>query len=604
MINKVLNKSFFIRKNHVLYCGKCGKRQLQDNYNMKKHAQECKFKTDIEPRVFSDGEDYAYSFKISKDGSKLFFYVFVYNLTLRPGFKDRYMGASWEKVFTATFYKGRKEVKEEGLYNVDTWMKLMIDEKKIPSLAADEDVEFFRNFFTDVIAFESYGSFLDIYRNRGYGFEKPISNEQANALFETSGESFGYDGHYILNVYGDLHTLNGKCLLKLTVKAQSEIIFEALVGDKYLYSNRKCNDIVPKLLYCNRMVQNHISSDVIDEFDAKNPNFMLKYYLECGGKNVLIPFLASTYNKCMELLYKAGIPSFAESYKDIKKNNELILYKNNLKEIFGLPIKTLKKVSSTSFARENGIFKRLREVYAYNPRFLSLENYGLSALNFLKYQNVTRDPKFVRDNYYSVPTIDTWTDEELFRTLKYLNKIDQNETQTKWDIYKDYITMSTKLGEFVNGKWPKDLDYAHDVTGEMYYARQNELKAAAFKDFVTSDFYKRFSTSFEDDKVLFEDDRYAILLPKSGYDLVRESAQMNNCVKTYIDKVAEKKTMIFFLRDKKNINKSLCTIEVLPNGNLIQLKAYSNSQANEEIKNFVRKWAKAKGITFHSYDIS
>lgn len=620
MKNKILKKYFFIKKDYATYCGKCGKKQLQDSYNLKKHASECGFPTDVEPRVFEDGNDYAYSFKISDDNNELYFYVFSYNLKLRPGFKDRYCGSEWKTVFKATFRRDSKTVEEKGLYNIDVWMKKMMDEKHIPSLSADNDICLFKNFFTDILSYDCYGSFLDIYRNKGYGNKKLLSNEEAEKLLKYKSENWLTEiTASEVKVYGDIIEIGEELLLHIWVtdaRKSSSIITEILISDKYTYSNGDCKNVISKLL-CppeSLHIVNLIDKEIINRFDEKYPMFMISNYLKCGGSNILMPLFASNFNKCLELLYKAGIPSLAETFYDIKKNNELVMYKNNLKEIFGIPVKTLKKIASTNCATEKNIFIRLKEIYEYDPRYLSLENYGLAVLSLLKYQNITHNKDFSYHRTLSIKSIKSWNDDELFRTLKYLNKMENdlwksgNEYYDVWDMYKDYLNGCEKLATpekpYYFGKWPKDLEYAHETIAELIYEKDNEEVTEIFKVTVSDEDYLRLMTNYGEEKEDFENDKYVIYAPKKPYDLYNESAQMNNCVKKYVSDVANGKTRVYFLRDKKCPSKSVCTIEVLPNNDLIQLKAYGNHMASTEIKSFVRKWAKIKGIRFASRDIS
>lgn len=162
MKNAIINKQCFVKNGYGCFCSKCGKKQLQDHYNLEKHARECGFTKNAIIEMLSTEIDYVYAFKISKDGERLNFYVYTPSMKLCVGWKDRYSGAEWKEVFKATFYKGSKEIKENGLYNIDIWMKKMLDKNHIHRLSYDEDVEIFRHFFTDVVAFDSYGSFLDI----------------------------------------------------------------------------------------------------------------------------------------------------------------------------------------------------------------------------------------------------------------------------------------------------------------------------------------------------------------------------------------------------------------------------------------------------------
>ena len=63
----ILNKHCFIKKDNSLYCSKCGKKQLQDTYNMKRHMTECKFKSYDFLQIFEDDNNYSYAFLEEKD---------------------------------------------------------------------------------------------------------------------------------------------------------------------------------------------------------------------------------------------------------------------------------------------------------------------------------------------------------------------------------------------------------------------------------------------------------------------------------------------------------------------------------------------------------
>ena len=133
--------------------------------------------------------------------------------------------------------------------------------------------------------------------------------------------------------------------------------------------------------------------------------------------------------------------------------------------------------------------------------------------------------------------------------------------------------------------------------------KTNKEKEEIFQRIVSSEDYLKLTTINGGAKEKFEDSPYVIIAPKSSYDLVSESANMNNCVKTYIDKVRDGGTKIYFLRNKNLIKKALCTIEVSKSNDIIQLKAHSNQQAPMDIKEFVLEWAKYNHLGANCYDL-
>ena len=629
--------SCFIRKGNRVYCGGCGKPQRQDRYNLLKHGEECGFASRREPPILEEGKDYAYRFEESEDRETLIFQVSVPYLLPTRVYPDRYCGTRWEEVFRAEFSRGSRTVRETGLYNIDVWMKRMLDQQHLPSVTGEDDLSVLTRFFPDLLAISSYGAFLDIYRNKGYGKEELLPERKARNLLARplSPSALPAPGSAKVPdctketemrpeviVQGEWIRYQGTGYLQLQIlpgpggEEEREIrkLFadplSLLLAEGYARASRLCSEEIRYLLLTPRLkVENQVSPYALRQFDKAYPAFLLQRYLESGGKNLLIPLLSANYNKCMELLYKAGMPEFAETYSDLKKNNELVLYRNNLPEIFGLPVKTLRRIATFGFSQEEGIFARLREIYDYNPRYLSLSRYGISALQFLKWQNITRNPNFF-GNYLTIRQMNSWTDEELFRTLKYCNQLDgeiekryEDGYQSKWRMYKDYVETCCALGDFQDGKWPKDLRAAHDRAAERYYILTNEKLRLGFLQAVTGEKYLSLTTDWEEDQEAFEKDPYCVLAPHLMSDLDLESKEMHNCVKTYIDAVAKGNTMVFFLRKKTTPDRSLCTMEVTKDKVLIQVKAFANTKPAPKIRAFVRKWAKIKGVQIRTYDM-
>ena len=76
MENKIYNKKCFIKaKNNFVYCSKCGKKQLQDTYNLGKHTKDCHFLESDFNKVFKENEDFAYGFLVKNN--TLIFIVFT-----------------------------------------------------------------------------------------------------------------------------------------------------------------------------------------------------------------------------------------------------------------------------------------------------------------------------------------------------------------------------------------------------------------------------------------------------------------------------------------------------------------------------------------------
>lgn len=604
MDNKILAKHCFIRKDNRLYCSKCGQKQLQDTYNMKRHAVACDFKNYDFIEVFEDDNNYAYAFL--EKGDKLYFYIFTIQLQLRPGFKDRYVGGKWIKKYEACFYKNKKEITEKGIYNIDIWFKKFIDINKIPCLNSKNPIEIIHNFFPSVLDLYSYGMFLDIYRQKGfiqknYDIYKEYEEDRSNISKPKPNTSRTVGMKNQSKAFITSFEKFGEIFLEINIIING-IKEKVIISEDFCYSK---SPIELKDLLGNFSISNvFYDYEEIKKFDKKYPSFMINNYLANNGLNLMIPLLGPNYNKCLELLSKSGLSILADKLPNIMKEDKLInIHANNIKDIFGLPIKFLRKLQTLHVPEKwIEIFAKL---YKYNPDYINIDKFSCAYLDFIKYNNITHDKAF-KDNYKKIKNVSKWSDEDIYNTLKYLSK------QTKkvgdddiYNYYKDYIETCYKLGEFIKGKTPKNLIEAHDKASAIYIVKADEITANNFKKAVETQKYKSLASSyFEDEEEKIEDEKYEIILPENPYDLIKESAELRHCVKTYIEKVSNKKTFILFLRKKENSKKPFATIEVLPNLTLIQLKAYCNTKAPKDAIEFVKKWAKVKGIKIQSYDIN
>lgn len=71
-------------------------------------------------------------------------------------------------------------------------------------------------------------------------------------------------------------------------------------------------------------------------------------------------------------------------------------------------------------------------------------------------------------------------------------------------------------------------------------------------------------------KLKFENDKYIVLVPNSIEQYQNEANSQNNCVMSYVNRVAQNKTNVVFIRKKDNIDKSYITCEVDNNYNIKQ----------------------------------
>ena len=155
---------------------------------------------------------------------------------------------------------------------------------------------------------------------------------------------------------------------------------------------------------------------------------------------------------------------------------------------------------------------------------------------------------------------------------------------------RDYIRMSRQMGLDWE-KYPRSLKKEHDVV-QMNYNLLNagEEKLKLFQASVDKKSYKSLAFGVKDKK-----SKYAILVPETPEDLIKEGNQLSHCVASYVDDVNNDRCKILFLRDKEQIEKPLATIEVR-GLNIRQARGFSNRAIPEEQKEFIKLWAEKNNL--------
>ena len=89
--------------------------------------------------------------------------------------------------------------------------------------------------------------------------------------------------------------------------------------------------------------------------------------------------------------------------------------------------------------------------------------------------------------------------------------------------------------------------------------------------------------------------KYSVLLPTSANDIINEGKQLSHCGGSYLDLVKNKKTMMLFMRNNDNLEKSLITLEVR-NDTLRQYAGFGDRYPNEEEMKFIYEYCKVKKL--------
>lgn len=173
------------------------------------------------------------------------------------------------------------------------------------------------------------------------------------------------------------------------------------------------------------------------------------------------------------------------------------------------------------------------------------------------------------------------------RAIEYVCTTASKWRIAQWRDYTDYIAMLDNNGVEKSKAtlYPHNFWDAHDRM--MWRTKASEDKEKSLK------LNKRIKENFLAHMKLSYADRSAGLLIRpavSREELIKESAMMHHCVKTYDERVANKETEIFFIRKIAEKDKPLATLE-LEGNKVIQCRAKFNARPEKAVQQFVDEWS-------------
>lgn len=163
-----------------------------------------------------------------------------------------------------------------------------------------------------------------------------------------------------------------------------------------------------------------------------------------------------------------------------------------------------------------------------------------------------------------------------------LKRVDYYKMNTLITDYHDYLCMCKELQYDVKNSFilfPRELKAAHDSV------------AKTLKDKRTAEHEKAIADSFDEwqKRYQYQSKELMMIPPHSAKEIVDEGAALHHCVRLYVKNVAEKKSVILFVRSVDEPDKSLCTVEV-KDGQVTQARGFDNEEPPAQITAFIEQW--------------
>lgn len=148
--------------------------------------------------------------------------------------------------------------------------------------------------------------------------------------------------------------------------------------------------------------------------------------------------------------------------------------------------------------------------------------------------------------------------------------------------YNDYLKMEKALKHNQMrkmNKYPSHFLTQFHILKKEYEAFKKEYDEVLFKE--QCDKFRYLEKKYK---------KYQIVVPERIKEIENEADELHHCVRTYIDRVVDGRTLICFLRDNEEPDKPLVTIEV-KNGEVTQAYGRYDGKPEEDAIETMRKWA-------------
>jgi len=154
--------------------------------------------------------------------------------------------------------------------------------------------------------------------------------------------------------------------------------------------------------------------------------------------------------------------------------------------------------------------------------------------------------------------------------------------------YRDYLGFCEQLqydlkNEFI--LFPKNFKRAHDQANDLIKQHQVEQ-------------YDSQIASMQEElkhRYQFKSDGLIVLPPHSAQEIVVEGQKLRHCVGGYARSMAERRTVILFIRQEAKRNKPFFTVEV-QGDKIRQVRGSNNRKPVPEVSAFLDKWKKKKHL--------
>lgn len=209
-------------------------------------------------------------------------------------------------------------------------------------------------------------------------------------------------------------------------------------------------------------------------------------------------------------------------------------------------------------------------------------------IDFLKYLQKNKDvneTELIQANYQwrKIPEYKEWAEKlgiSFGKFTSYINNFTGMDGRASYGEYIHYLHVLEELHYDLKNTYysmPKDFRKADKRITEEY----SRLKYAD-KDVMIAKISKGLRELPEIKELCGNSKGLLIYVPENANDLIMEGRNQSNCVGTYVGRIAEKKTLVFFIRRLEDPTASFVTMEITYDGVVRQVMYKRNEPVKDE----------------------
>lgn len=166
-------------------------------------------------------------------------------------------------------------------------------------------------------------------------------------------------------------------------------------------------------------------------------------------------------------------------------------------------------------------------------------------------------------------------------------------SQENFNHYLDYLRLLFDNKEIMA---EQDMDLNSFTDSKEIIQDRFEIVGNLVNDRKSHELQKNFDSRYDNkwNRYEYEGEDYVIIAPKKVNELYREGNKLSHCVASYADSLSEGRTNVYFIREKKDLQKPFYTIEISNRDRVVQVRGFANCSPTPPVSKFVNEFKRNK----------